>query len=89
MSDMETELIQRIRDMFPRKLERPTPEPATDLIASGVLDSLALIELLAALEHEFDIRLDLGTLEPEQFRSIESIATMVGASRAGGRAGDG
>ena len=54
------------------------PSPDTDLIEGGLLDSLALVELLFALEHEFAVTIALDKLDIDEFRSIRSIA---GSSR--------
>jgi len=51
--------------------------PNDDLLASGALDSLALVELLFQLEQEFGITLELDEVDPELFRTPESIARLV------------
>lgn len=51
----------------------------TDLFDAGVLDSLAFVELLLQLEREFGVTTSVEDLEPENFRSIDSIAGFVGA----------
>ena len=70
---------ERIRALFVRTLNIDAPSDETDLIESGVIDSLALIELLVALEQEFSVRLPFDTLDIESFRSIKSIAELVTA----------
>jgi acyl carrier protein len=49
----------------------------TDLVETGLLDSLALIELLAQLEETFGVSVSTDDLELENFRSIASIAGFV------------
>lgn len=62
----------------------------TDLLEAGNLDSLTLVELLLHLEERFGIKLALGELEIDDFRSIHSIARLVAAQmRAPERAGPG
>ena len=58
-------------------------DPATDVVASGVLDSLAFVQLLAALESEFGIKVDIATLDLEDFSTVSSIAQFVVAAREG------
>ena len=53
------------------------PAIETDLFETGVLDSLAFVELLLQLEREFGISIALEDLEPDQFRSIGRIAEFV------------
>jgi D-alanine--poly(phosphoribitol) ligase subunit 2 len=48
-----------------------------DLIGTGLLDSLALVELLAQLEEVFGVSISADDLELEDFRSIASIAGFV------------
>ena len=52
-----------------------------DLLASGRLDSLGLVELLFFLEQQFGIRVDVGALELDNLRSVEAISRLVEASR--------
>ena len=56
----------------------------TDLIESGLLDSLALISLLAEIEREFGFELPLDTLEVDDFRTVENAATYVESAFAAG-----
>lgn len=58
-------------------------EMDTDVIAGGMLDSLAFVQLLLALEEEFGVRFDLSELELDDFSSVASVARLVGASVKG------
>ncbi len=73
-------VVDRVRELFFEVLGVEA-SPGTDLIDTGLLDSLALVELIFALEQGFQLRLSLDTLEIETFRSIESIAAFVEASQ--------
>ena len=79
-------MVERVLRLFGDELLIDVDSPATDLIESGLLDSLALVELIAAVEHEFQIDLALDALEIDTFRSIESIATFVVSLQEAGRA---
>jgi acyl carrier protein len=68
-------LVPRVERLFREVLAVEPPQPDADLITGGVLDSLALVELLHALELEFSIEIPLDELEVDWFRTIESIAT--------------
>lgn len=76
-------VAERVRALLRELLVSDPPTDETDLIESGLLDSLALVELIAALEQEFGFSVQLDTLEIETFRSIDSIAGYVEASPAG------
>jgi acyl carrier protein len=78
---METNsVVERVRGLFLNVLTVDPPEPGTDLIESGLLDSLTLVELIVALEQEFELAIPLDALEIDDFRSIESITAFVEAA---------
>jgi acyl carrier protein len=52
-----------------------------DLLDTGFLDSLALIELLTAIEHEFGVELPVEELDLDTLRSVRSIASYVDSLR--------
>jgi D-alanine--poly(phosphoribitol) ligase subunit 2 len=52
-----------------------------DLLESGLLDSMALIELLYAIEQEFTVELPLEDLDVELLRSVRGIASYVNQLR--------
>lgn len=72
-------VTRRIRRLFSESLHREAPEPGVDLIDSGLLDSLALVELLHGLEQEFAFEIPFDGLDIESFRSVERIADFVDA----------
>ena len=47
------------------------------LLETGVIDSLAMIELIAFLEEKYGISIDEDDMIPENFDSIEAIVTYV------------
>ena len=49
----------------------------TELIENGLIDSIAIIKLLAYLEETFSIEIEQQNLVPDNFESIESISQMV------------
>jgi acyl carrier protein len=60
------------------------PSHSTDLMESGLLDSLALVSLLAEIERAFGFELPLDTLEVDDFRTVESAAAYVEKAFAAG-----
>ncbi len=59
----------------------------TELTRSGVLRSLATLELSAWLEKTFAIKLRPSMIKPETFRSVRTIARLVETQRAAGGSG--
>jgi len=77
-----SEGAERVRQLVAETLNLAPPDPGTDLIESGLLDSLALVELLHALETELGVEVPLDSLEIESFRSVETIAELVAGLRS-------
>ena len=73
----ERGIYQKLTELFARKLDLEVSSVDTDLVGNGVLDSLALVELLAQLEETFGVTISIEDLELENFRSIASIAGFV------------
>jgi acyl carrier protein len=68
---------QKLTELFAKKLNLEVSSVDTDLVETGLLDSLALVELLAQLDETFGISISTDDLELENFRSIASIAGFV------------
>ena len=47
------------------------------LVDEGVIDSLDLTQIIAALDDAFDIHIPSGEIEPENFNSAEAMLAMV------------
>jgi D-alanine--poly(phosphoribitol) ligase subunit 2 len=81
MSD-STVLHKRLTSVFSSALNRDVPSVDADLFETGVLDSLAFVELLLHLEQEFGVATSVDDMEVENFRSIACIADFVMARSA-------
>ena len=79
------ELSPKVRAIFADTLNIEVPSDETDLIDAGYIDSLALVELLFAIEREFSVSVPLDELEIDDFRNVRSISELVAA--ANGRPG--
>jgi len=73
MTTPDRETASRISDLIRDRLSVDVPASDTDLIESGLLDSLALVTLITALEEAFACELPLDDFDLERFRSIERI----------------
>jgi D-alanine--poly(phosphoribitol) ligase subunit 2 len=74
-----TELTERIKRLLTQTLHLDIPSADTDLFDTGVLDSLAFVELLLRLEQEFGVAVTVDDLEVDTFRSVNRIAKFVWA----------
>ena len=48
-----------------------------DLIDSGLLDSLSLVQLMVSFEEEFNIRFEPEDLDFDDYRSVKSMTKMI------------
>jgi D-alanine--poly(phosphoribitol) ligase subunit 2 len=72
---------ERIGELVRDTLGVLAPGPDVDLIETGLIDSLALVTLIAELESEFDIQFPLESFDVEDFRTLERMAAVVNATR--------
>jgi len=68
-----------IAELLAERLHIEVPAEDTDLFATGLLDSLSLVDLLMQLEARLAVRLTLEAADLEQFRTVSSIAAFVSA----------
>jgi len=69
--DRQPKIIELIR-IVSKKDVRPASDES--LFDSGILDSFALADLVAALEKSFGIRIPDSDLNPRKFDTVERIA---------------
>jgi D-alanine--poly(phosphoribitol) ligase subunit 2 len=79
------ELLDRIGRVFAAALHLEVPSPDTDLFDTGVLDSLAFVELLLHLEREFGVTTSIDDLEIDNFRTIARIGRFISTREAADR----
>jgi acyl carrier protein len=54
-----------------------------DLLLSGVIDSFGILEMISAIEDEFQIKLDLALLDAEDITKIGPLARYIGENANG------
>ena len=54
----------------------------TDLVAAGVLDSMALVQVVGFLEERYRVRVSDADLEPKNFTTIAAIAAYVARNKS-------
>ena len=72
MEEKIIEIIEKISDYKSLKENRDI-----DLLENEILDSLAFIELITALEDEFNIEIQPTQVEPDTWRSVKLITKLV------------
>jgi acyl carrier protein len=74
-------MLEQVRTLFADVVGTEPPDDDADLIAAGLNDSLALVELLLALEQRIGIEIPMEMLDIERFRTIERLAALVDECR--------
>jgi len=77
LSAVAATLEPRIGALFTEKLQIEVPSPDTDLVETGLLDSLRFVELLAHLEETFGLTVSVDDIEVEHFRTTARIAEFI------------
>src|SRR5256885_1683091 len=72
-----TAALERLRALFLRHLHLEVPSADTDLLETGLLDSLQLVDLLMLIEEEFGRRISLEAIELDDLRSLTRLAGLV------------
>ena len=71
---LESELVEFVRSRGSRHAE---VDPLTDLLESGLLDSLLLMDLIFHIEETYGVRFDFDNVNPSNFRTIADIVSFV------------
>lgn len=74
-------IVERLLALFVDELNIVVPTDDTDLLNGGLLDSLALVEVVVRVEQLFGLTVDFEELEIDTFRSIRSIAELIARRR--------
>lgn len=74
MSEVPQNVIDKISELIEERLGIQVPSPETDLIDAGLLDSLALVNLIVVLEDAFACEMPMEDFDIAWFRSVRSIA---------------
>ena len=73
-------LEAQLNSLFIDKLNVKVPTPDTDLLACGLLDSMQIVELVAQVEQQFGMRIDLERVDFDDLRSLAGIARLIESS---------
>lgn len=75
--ELLTPVCDRLTKIFQEKHGKTVPGTDVDLLETGLLDSLSLIDLLFEIEEIFSVRIPLESLDIEDIRTISSLASVV------------
>ena len=74
---MRDEIVPRLEAIFAGRLHMPAPSTDTELLESGLLDSLQFVDLLAAIERAFHIGIPLADLDFDRLTTLAGLAQLV------------
>jgi acyl carrier protein len=81
-------IVERLRSLFFEKFHVEVPSQDTDLLETGMLDSLQLVELLLQIEKDFGLRIPIDAIELDDLRCLARLAGLVGDHAGDARAAD-
>ena len=79
MSDPAIQL-ERLRALLLEHLHVDVPSGDADLLETGVLDSLQLVDLLLLIEQHFGRRIPIESIDLDNLRSLSRLADLIAAS---------
>jgi len=79
MSDRQQEIRAFLCDETDRiaqekGIDVPELDDGFNLLESGLVDSIGLLDLLTAVENRFSIQVDFSDLDPEEFTTLGGLA---------------
>jgi acyl carrier protein len=74
---MQPTIIDELNALFEEALHIEVPGPHTDLIETGLLDSLQLVQLLVQIEERMGTRIPLEEVDLDDLRSIGRLAGLI------------
>lgn len=75
--NQQTPIRTDVMSIVCKTLTLESIEYEKDLIDSGLLDSLTLVQLMVALEEGFNIRIEPEDLDFDDYRSVRSMTEMI------------
>jgi D-alanine--poly(phosphoribitol) ligase subunit 2 len=73
----DSTLLSAIQAVLRERLMIVVASPDIDLLETGLVDSIGLVELILELEERFGISLPMEDLEIEDFRSVYRISDLI------------
>ena len=75
-------ILERLAVLFAESFHVEVPSSDTDLLETGILDSLQFVELLLQLEQRFGFRVKVEDINLDDLRTLARIARLVTAGGA-------
>jgi acyl carrier protein len=75
--ELESDIARNLRGIFTEILQVEVPPDGAGLVSKGLIDSLALVELLFQIEERFEVTVDFEQLETHDFETLEAIESLI------------
>jgi acyl carrier protein len=75
--ELESDIARNLRGIFTEILQVEVPPDGAGLVSKGLIDSLALVELLFQIEQRFEVTVDFEQLETHDFETLETIEELI------------
>lgn len=69
--------MDELKKMLEEKFEGIDFDKEKALVSSGLLDSIAVVDIIAELEEMFDISVTMEYIQPAYFESVETMWEMI------------
>lgn len=69
--------MEQLKEMLKNKFPNVDFDNETALTSSGILDSLAVVTIIAEIEKIFDISVTMEYIHPRYFESVDTMWEMV------------
>ena len=83
MSATTSELLDFIVDEIVPGRRLAAVGPDDDLLASGIVDSLGVSQLVTFVQDRYGVRVADGDLDPSNFRNVRAIEAFIARKRGG------
>ena len=81
VNDVQSRLLALVKSILAQNAIVVDLEPATRLVDVG-LTSMDMVNLMLAVEAEFDFTIPQGDITPENFQSVETLERLVAGQMA-------
>jgi acyl carrier protein len=75
----EPEIRNAVRRLVAERVDEIPVDDSASLLATTNLDSLGVVTLLVAIEEQFDVSIDVVTVDPESLLSISGLTRHLSA----------
>lgn len=69
--------MEQLKELLCANFPNVDFENEKELMSNGILDSVTVVEIIAAIEDEFDVSVTMEYIQPMYFESIETMWEMI------------